>query len=80
MSSNIHEVIIKLRDQASAGIKGIKKATDSAMESIERHREGIQKVALTSGAALVGMGAGIGAAIKSASDLGESVNAVNVVF
>ncbi len=39
MSSNLHEVIIRLRDEATKSLEGIRHATDKALSSIERHSQ-----------------------------------------
>lgn len=59
MSSNLHEVIIRLRDEATKSLEGIRNATDKALSSIERHSQGIQAVGVAAGAAFAGFSFGL---------------------
>lgn len=62
----------------------IDKVGDTVNQQVEsfgqRFKGGIQKAAIPAGIALAGIGAVAKKAVGAASDLGESINAVNVVF
>lgn len=62
----------------------IDKVGNQVSESVEsfgqRFKGGIQKAAVPAGIALAAIGAAANKAVGAASDLGESINAVNVVF
>lgn len=67
------DLILNLKDQASKELQGIK----GKLEGLE---PAFQKMAVVGTAALTGIAIGVKGAIKQAVNLGESVNAVNVVF
>ena len=85
------EMVVKLVDEASANINTIKKnitgmsdETTAAGQSMTSKLGGVSAVATKLGTAFTVAGAAIstalGFAVNSASDLNESINAVNVVF
>lgn len=67
------DLILKLKDDATKHLQGF----SSKLESMQ---PAFQKMAVAGTAAFVAIGAGIGKTVKDAVALGESVNAVNVVF
>jgi hypothetical protein len=82
-------VLIKLNalDNTKEAFASLKKnlgAVESSFVTAQRNIEALEpafrKMALVGTAALAGIGAIAGKTIKNASDLGESINAVNVVF
>ena len=70
-------VLIRARDMASDAFKKVEANAGSMASGIAKHRRSI-------GIAMTGMGAAItgfaGVSVKAASDLEESMNAVNVIF
>lgn len=90
MAENI-DILVKLVDEASGGIKHItdevsemEATTTKASRSMTEKLGGIENITKKVGAAFFVAGGAIVAAsslaIKNASDLGESINAVNVIF
>lgn len=75
MASEVRQLdlVLKLQDQASKELAGI----GGKLESLQ---PAFQKMAIAGTAAFIAIGAGIGKTVKDAVNLGESVNAVNVVF
>jgi len=67
------DLILNLKDQATKELAGF----SGKLESLQ---PAFQKMALAGTAAFVAIGAGIGKTVKDAVNLGESVNAVQVVF
>lgn len=85
------DVVVKLVDEASANIRRIQgelntlgSSAQTASKKTTTSMEDIRRGALVAGAAMTAMGGGIvlaaKSAVESASDLQESINAVNVVF
>lgn len=69
MSSNLHEVIIRLRDEATKSLEGIRNATDKALSSIERHSQWIQAVGVAAGAAFAGFSVGLKRSVDESAKL-----------
>ena len=67
------DLILNLKDQATKELAGF----SGKLESMQ---PAFQKMALAGTAAFIAIGAGIGKTVKDAVNLGESVNAVQVVF
>ena len=78
--SNLGDATLVLR----ADRRQLNRDLDRAEQNVERRLEKFSRRATAGGALLAGFGAaitvGIGLAVKAASDLQESTNAVNVVF
>jgi hypothetical protein len=70
-------VLVKARDEASAALNRIASNGEKMAAGFAKHRRTIGMAAVGMGTALTGIGV---AGIKAASDLGESMNAVNVIF
>ena len=70
-------VLLQVKDQLSAGLKNAEGKLNSFSSTVQKHRVGIRNAGLAMGGAMTGFAA---LAIKNASDLNESMNAVNVVF
>jgi hypothetical protein len=47
MSFQEHEVIVKITDEATKGLKQIEGTTDNLMQKIEKNREGIQAIGIS---------------------------------
>lgn len=67
------DLILNLHDKASKELKALSK-------KIDKIEPAFKKMSLVSTAALAGIGFGVKKAVDNAVDLGESINAVNVVF
>ncbi|MGX7894409.1 phage tail tape measure protein [Tsuneonella sp. HG222] len=86
MESNVRIKIDALDDTKAAfsslrgNIEGVRKQVEKTRLDLSSAREGFQQIALVGGAAFATIGAASFKAIKAASNLGESINAVNVVF
>ena len=78
--SNLGDATLVLR----ADRRQLNRDLDRAEQNVERRLENFSRRATAGGALLAGFGAvvtaGVGLAVKAASDLQESTNAVNVVF
>lgn len=90
MAQNELDIVVKLKDQASAGLRKIKTGVESMNREIDNVKKSSKSFremadrAQKAGAVMTAMGGavlfGAGKAIGAASDLGESMNAVSVVF
>lgn len=73
-------IVIKARDEATRIMKIVQKEGDNFKNKIEALQPAFQKMAAVGTAATAAIGFGVVKAIKEATNLGESINAVNVVF
>ena len=70
-------VLVRARDEASAALNRIASNGEKMAAGFAKHRRTIGMAAAGMGTALTGIGV---MGVKAASDLGESMNAVNVIF
>ena len=70
-------VLIKARDEASSVLKRVGDQSQRMADGFKKHRREIGMAAAGMGAAITGAAV---LSVKAASDLGESMNAVNVIF
>ena len=70
-------VLVRAKDEASAALNRIASNGEKMAAGFAKHRRAIGMAAAGMGTALAGIGV---AGIKASSDLGESMNAVNVIF
>ena len=70
-------VLIKARDEASSVLKRVGDQSQRMADGFKKHRREIGMAAAGIGAAITGAAV---MSVKAASDLGESMNAVNVIF
>ena len=75
--AGVISVLIQARDQASAQLQKIEANMGKLSSSVMKHRRQIGMAATAMGGAVVGFGA---LSVKAASDVEESINAVNVIF
>lgn len=81
MSDYEIEVLLKLRDEMSKGIKAIDKNIDNLERNSSKSFKKVGKEAAIAGAAIAAIAIKIGKdAVDAASDLNESLNATNKVF
>jgi phage-related protein len=73
-------VILEGENRTSAAFSGVSKELDRVKMKVQDLQPAFQKMALAGAAATAAIGYTMGKMVKQASDLGESVNAVNVVF
>lgn len=73
-------IVLKMRDEASQTISTVNKNLDSFKGKIQQMQPAFQKMALAGGAAFAAVGLGAKKALGEAVNLGESINAVDVVF
>ncbi len=70
-------VLLQVKDQMSSALQSAEGNVNRFGSAIQKHRQGIRNAGLAIGGAIAGFAT---VAIKNASDLNESMNAVNVVF
>lgn len=73
-------VILEGENRTTAAFSGVSKELDKVKTKVADLQPAFQKMALAGAAATAAIGYAMGKMVKSASDLGESINAVNVVF
>ena len=79
MSSNLHEIIIKLKDEATKGIQKIEWNFAGLKSSIERNREGLESLQVASGIAVAGVTALGAYAVKTASEMQNLRTSMNTL-
>lgn len=79
MDSNV-TIKIDALDQTKGAFSSVEKSLSGISKKIESLQPTFQTMSLAGGVALAAVSAGANKAIESASNLGESINAVNVVF
>lgn len=73
-------IIIKARNEASKVLGTVSKEINSFKGRVENLQPAFQKMAIGGGAAFAAVGYGMKQALDAAVDLGESANAVSVIF
>lgn len=80
MSQSIHEVIIRLVDQASAGIKAVNTSIQGFSGKLEKNREAIAAIWVASAAAFATLTMWVNSAIKDFSDFEAQMSGVKAVL
>lgn len=74
------QIVIKAKNEASKVLESVEKNVKSFKGSVEKMQPAFQKMALVGGVAFAGISVGIKNVVGESVKLGESINAVNVIF